>query len=65
MSGEAELTYAAAGVELGLSEGAVKVAVHRMRRRFRDLLRERVAQTVSSAASLEEELRSLKAVFYE
>jgi len=63
--GEKEMTYAAAGLELGLSEGAVKVAVHRMRRRYRDLLREQVAQTVSTAANLEDELQSLKKAFYE
>jgi RNA polymerase sigma-70 factor (ECF subfamily) len=62
---ETETTYALTGAELGLSEGAVKVAVHRMRRRYRDLLREQVAQTVSSAANLEDELQSLRAVFYE
>jgi DNA-directed RNA polymerase specialized sigma24 family protein len=62
---ESEMTYAAAGVELGLSEGAVKVAVHRMRRRYRDLLREQVAQTVSTTASLEDELQSLRAVFHD
>ncbi len=58
-------TYAAVGLELGLSEGAVKVAVHRLRRRYRELLREEVAQTVSSASGLEQELQNLKAVFYE
>ena len=31
-----------------MSEGAVKVAAHRMRRRYRDLLREEIAQTVAS-----------------
>jgi DNA-directed RNA polymerase specialized sigma24 family protein len=60
---EAETTYSATGVELGLSAGAVKVAVHRMRRRYRDLLREQVAQTVSSGVNLEDELQSLRMVF--
>ena len=46
-----------------MTEGAVKVAVHRLRRRYRDLLREQVAQTVHSAADLEEELRNLRVVF--
>jgi DNA-directed RNA polymerase specialized sigma24 family protein len=62
---ETETTYAVAGAELAMSEGAVKVAVHRMRRRYRELLREQVANTVSSAADLENELQNLKAVFYE
>jgi DNA-directed RNA polymerase specialized sigma24 family protein len=61
---ETETTYATAGTELAMSEGAVKVAVHRMRRRYRELLREQVANTVSSAADLEEELQNLRAVFY-
>jgi len=64
LSGDrADLTCAEAGAELGMTEGAVKVAVHRLRRRYRDLLREQVAQTVHSAADLEEELRNLRAVF--
>ena len=64
LSGDrADLTCAEAGAELGMTEGAVKVAVHRLRRRYRDLLREQVAQTVRTAADLEEELRNLRAVF--
>lgn len=39
--------YAAVGAELNLDEGAVKVAVHRLRCRFRDLLRAEVAETLS------------------
>ena len=64
LSGDrAELTCAEAGAELGMTEGAVKVAVHRLRRRYRDLLREQVAQTVHTAVDLEEELCNLRAVF--
>jgi RNA polymerase sigma-70 factor (ECF subfamily) len=39
--------YAAVGAELGLSEGAVRVNVHRLRSRFRELLREEVAETLA------------------
>ena len=46
-----------------MTEGAVKVAAHRLRRRYRDLLREQVAQTVHTPADLEEELRNLQAAF--
>ena len=60
---EDELTYAEVGAGLGMTEGAVKVAVHRLRRRYRDLLREEVAETVHSPADLEEELRTLQAAF--
>lgn len=51
--------YAEVGVELGLSEGAVKVAVHRLRRRYRELLREEIARTVDDPAEVEQEIRDL------
>ena len=41
-----EDSYREAAVDLGMTEGAVKVAVHRMRRRFRDVLRAQIAETV-------------------
>jgi len=43
----------------GMSEGAIKVALHRLRRRFGQLLREEVAQTVSTAGEIDDELRHL------
>jgi DNA-directed RNA polymerase specialized sigma24 family protein len=46
----------------GVSPGAIDVAIHRLRRRFGALLREQVAQTVSSAAEIEEELLHLISV---
>jgi RNA polymerase sigma-70 factor (ECF subfamily) len=45
--------------ELGMTEGAVKVAVHRLRRRFRELVLEEIAQTVDGPAEVEDELRHL------
>lgn len=45
--------------KLGMSEGAVKVAVHRLRRRYRTLLRELIAETVATPEEVEEELRHL------
>jgi RNA polymerase sigma-70 factor (ECF subfamily) len=48
-----------AGAELGLSPGAVKVAVHRLRRRYRDLLREEIARTVDDPDQVEAEIRDL------
>jgi RNA polymerase sigma-70 factor (ECF subfamily) len=48
--------------ELGMTESAVKVAMHRLRRRFRELLREEVLQTVDSSERVEDELRHLLAV---
>ena len=44
---------------LGMSEGAVRVAVHRLRRRFRDLLREEIQHTVASPADVDEEISFL------
>lgn len=54
--------YARVAGELGLSEGALKVAVHRMRERFRELLRAEVANTVSSPGEIDDELRHLISV---
>jgi len=51
--------YAAVGAQLGISEGAARVAVCRLRERYRARLEEEVAQTVSSAAEVDEELRHL------
>jgi len=45
-----------------VSVGAIDVAVHRLRQRFGALLREQVAQTVSSEAEVEEEIRYLVSV---
>jgi RNA polymerase sigma-70 factor (ECF subfamily) len=44
---------------LGLSEGAVRVAVHRLRRRFGELLREEISQTVAGDPEVDEEIRHL------
>jgi RNA polymerase sigma-70 factor (ECF subfamily) len=57
--GEGEVTYREAGAALGLSEGAVKLAVHRLRGRFREMLRAEIAQTVSTEAEIEDEIRHL------
>ena len=52
-------SYRALGHELGLTEGAVKVAVHRLKRRFQRLLREEIAQTVLSSDAIDEEIQYL------
>jgi RNA polymerase sigma factor (sigma-70 family) len=57
-----ETTYGQMAERLGMTEGAVKVTVHRLRRRLRDLLREEVAHTVAADAEIDEELRHLIAV---
>jgi len=58
LSGDQQ-AYADAARELGLSEGAVKVAVHRLRKRYRALIREEIAQTVAGPEEVETELREL------
>ena len=47
---------------LDLSEGAARVAVHRMRKRFRELYREEIAQTLPNSAELDAELRYLAGI---
>ena len=51
--------YAEIAARLGMSEGAVKVAVHRLRLRYREVLRAEIADTVASPGEVEDELRSL------
>jgi RNA polymerase sigma-70 factor (ECF subfamily) len=48
-----------------MSEGAVKVAVHRMRRTYGELVRLEIAQTVASPQEVDEELRHLFEVLRE
>jgi len=60
--GQNTLSYAEAAARLKASESAIKSMVHRMRRRHRELVREEIAQTVSTAAEVDEELRHLMAV---
>ena len=55
----AGVPYASVARALGTTEGAAKVAVHRLRRRFRDLLLEDVAATVEDPQDVEDEIRHL------
>ncbi len=59
--GTATPTYLDVGKELDISEGAVKVAVHRLRHRYRKLLKEEIARTIEGPETLEDELRALMA----
>ena len=56
---KADTSHADIAAKLGLTEGAVKSAAYRLRRRYRDLLHEAIAQTVSTTDEVEEELRHL------
>ena len=60
---ETALPYAEIAARLNLTEAAVKMAVHRLRARYRELLRAEIAQTVSSPAEVEEEIRHLFSAF--
>lgn len=60
---QAEISYSEMGSRLGINEGAVKVAVHRLRQRFRELLQEEVATTVRAPDQVESEMRHLLGAF--
>jgi RNA polymerase sigma-70 factor (ECF subfamily) len=51
--------YREVAVDLGLTEGAIKVAVHRLRQRFGAVLRAEIAETVLSKEDVEDEMRDL------
>jgi len=46
---------------LGMTDGAVKVAVHRLRQRYRELLRAEIAETVTDPSDIDVEMRHLVA----
>lgn len=60
MAGE-DQPQAVAASQLGISEAAVKVAIHRLRQRFREAVRAEIAQTVPTPEAVEEELAALRA----
>ena len=60
LMGEApSMSQADAARKLGLSEGAVKVVIHRLRKRFRDAVRAEISQTLRDPSLVDEELRHL------
>lgn len=59
--GSGSIPHAEAAAAVGLDEGAFRVAVHRLRKRYRELLREEIAQTLTDPSQVEEELGSLLA----
>lgn len=59
MVGKSEIPYAQAAAGLKMTEGAVRVAVHRFRRRYRELLREEIVQTLANPAQADEEMQAL------
>ncbi len=65
MAGQSAIPYAEAAGRLGLNEGAARVAVHRLRKRYRELLRKEISQTLCYPADVEEEMRALFRAFGE
>ncbi len=59
IAGDEGMPYKAVADELGLSEGAIKVAVHRLRVRYRKALRAEILDTVSDPSEVEDEMRQL------
>jgi DNA-directed RNA polymerase specialized sigma24 family protein len=55
----AEGDYATAAQKLGVADSSVAVLVHRLRQRYRQLVRAQVAQTITSPTELDEEMRHL------
>lgn len=56
---QTDVSYATAARTLSISEGAAMVAAHRMRRRYHDLLRAEIAETVADADEVDDEIRRL------
>jgi RNA polymerase sigma-70 factor (ECF subfamily) len=61
LTGGEAASYAEIAAELGMTEGAVKIAAHRLRRRYRELIQAEVARTVERPEEVEDEIRALLA----
>jgi RNA polymerase sigma-70 factor (ECF subfamily) len=61
MTAHGAIDYDAVAAQLGVSAGAARVAVHRLRKRFREIFREEISQTLAKDADLEDEVRYLAA----
>jgi RNA polymerase sigma-70 factor (ECF subfamily) len=63
MAGGGDSAQSEVAKSLGMEEGAVRVAVHRLRKRYRQLLRDEIANTLADAAQVDEEMRALFGAF--
>ena len=61
LTAEEAAPYRDAAAALNMTEGAVKVAVHRLRRRYGELVRREIAQTVATTEQVDEEMNALYA----
>jgi RNA polymerase sigma factor (sigma-70 family) len=59
LAGETDMPYAILAENLGMSEGAVKQTAHRLRQRYREILRREIAQTVADPSEVDDEIRRL------
>ena len=57
--GRSEVPFASIAGGLGMTEGAVKMAASRLRKRYGEILREEIARTVADPADVETEVRAL------
>ena len=57
LAGEEPVAYAAMADRLGMTEGAVRTAIYRMRQRYGALFRAEIAQTVTNLSEMEDEIR--------
>ena len=62
-AGKGAMSHAEAAKSLGMDETAARVAVHRLRKRYRQLLRDEVSQTLSDEGQVDEEMRALFGAF--
>ena len=62
-AGSADSAQSGVAKVLGLEEGAVRVAIHRLRKRYRVLLREEIAQTLADASQVDAEMQALFGAF--
>ena len=63
MAGGGDSAQAAVAKSLGMEEGAVRVAIHRLRKRYRALLRDEIANTLADDSQVDEEMRALFGAF--
>lgn len=63
LTADADVAHAAAAQELGMDAGAVRVAVHRLRKRYRQLLRDEIGHTLTDVSMVDEEMRALFGAF--
>jgi DNA-directed RNA polymerase specialized sigma24 family protein len=65
LNGDAQVGYETAAAQVQMSAGSLRTAVHRMRRRYRTLLREEIAETVAEPEEIDEEIRFLLKILSE